>query len=291
LGPFSKKDIRTNSTNSYKKIILQLIIVPDNNQNQQILILAIDIGNTNIVIAMYNNGLWTNTFRYETKEPQSEFFYENALRNILLEWRIAPSDVHQCVISSVVPDVNHIIMEAVINVTAHAPLLLAPEVYKTLDMVIPHPYEIGSDIVSNAYAAFKMYGPRCIIVDFGTALTFTIVDASGIVGVTIAPGLKTAINALAKNTALLPLVPLELPDSAIGHDTVSAIQAGILWGYVGLVRELLRKQKSELTGNYKIIATGGLSSVLHPLENEFDTISKMLTLDGMRLIYDFHNRL
>lgn len=253
------------------------------------MILAIDIGNTNIVIAMYKDGSWTNTFRYETKQHQPEFFYETALRNILLEWSVPPSEVNHCVISSVVPDINNVITEAVINVTGHPPLLLQPDVYKSLDMIVPHPYEIGADIVSNAYASIKLYGPKCIIVDFGTALTFTIVnDHEGIKGVTIAPGLKTAIQALATNTAQLPLVPLELPDSAIGHDTVSAIQAGILWGYVGLVKEILRKQKSELDGHYKIIATGGLSSILHPLETEFDVISKNLTLDGMRLIYTFH---
>ena len=255
------------------------------------MILAIDVGNTNIVIAMYKDGVWTNTFRYETKEPQPELFYENALRNILLEWRISSAEVNKCVISSVVPDVNHIISEAVLSVTGHVPLLLQPDVYKSLDLAIPHPYEIGSDIVSNAYAAVKLYSPRCIIVDFGTALTFTVVNTETILGVTIAPGLTTAIQALANNTAQLPVVPLEMPQSAIGHDTVSAIQAGILWGYVGLVKEILNKQKSELPDEYIVIATGGLSSILHPLESEFDVISKMLTLDGMRLIYEFHTNL
>ena len=97
------------------------------------MILAIDIGNSNIVIAMYHKNAWTNTFRYETKETQSEFFYENSLRNILLEWQIKASRVSQCVISSVVPDVNEIIIEAVKNVTGHSPLLLQPDVYKGLD--------------------------------------------------------------------------------------------------------------------------------------------------------------
>ncbi|MBL0025954.1 MAG: type III pantothenate kinase [Saprospiraceae bacterium] len=256
------------------------------------MILAIDIGNSNIVIAMYHKNTWTNTFRYETKETQSEFFYENSLRNILLEWQIKASRVSQCVISSVVPDVNEIIIEAVKNVTGHSPLLLQPDVYKGLDISIPHPYEIGSDIVSNAYAANKLYEPQCIIVDFGTALTFTVVsNADGISGVTIAPGLKTAIQALSYHTAQLPVVPVVLPPSAIGHNTVSAIQSGVMWGYVGLVKEILHKQKSELNEDYKVIATGGLSSILHPLEKEFDVVAKMLTLDGMRLIYQYHNRI
>ncbi|MFZ1750243.1 MAG: type III pantothenate kinase [Saprospiraceae bacterium] len=252
------------------------------------MILAIDIGNSNIVIAMHMGDVWTNTFRYETRETQPEYYYESALRNILLEWRIHGSDIRHCVISSVVPDLNEVIIEAVKNVTDSNPLLLHPEVYKGLDLVVPHPYEIGSDIVANAYAALKLYGDACIIVDFGTALTFTIADATGIIGVTIAPGLKTAVQALAGQTAQLPVVPIELPASAIGHDTVSAIQSGVMWGYVGLVNGILQRQKSELTGTYKVIATGGLYSILHPLQTSFDVVSKELTLDGMRLIYNFY---
>lgn len=254
------------------------------------MIIAIDIGNTNIVIAMQKDSVWTNSFRYETKEPQPEFFYEQALRNIFLEWNILPSEAQHCVISSVVPDINQTIIDAIVSVTGHLPLLLQPEIFKKLDMHVPHPYEIGSDIVSNAYAALRLYGPTCIIADFGTALTFTVVNqVEGISGVTIAPGLKTAIASLASNTAQLPLVPLELPPSAIGHDTVSAIQAGVLWGYVGLVKEIISKIKSESLQPYKVIATGGLSSILHPLESEFDVISKTLTLDGMKLIYEYIN--
>lgn len=252
------------------------------------MILAIDIGNSNIVIAMHKDDAWTNTFRYETKDTQPEFYYESALRNILLEWRISGSDVGHCVISSVVPDLNEVIIEAVKNVTGCHPLLLNPEVYKILDIEIPHPYEIGSDIVANAYAAIKLYSNACIIVDFGTALTFTIADKSGIIGVTIAPGLKTAIQSLSSQTAQLPLVPIELPESVIGHDTVSAIQSGVMWGYVGLVNEIIQRQKSELKGTYKVIATGGLITILHPLQTSFDIVSKELTLDGMRLIYDFY---
>jgi len=253
-----------------------------------VMILAIDIGNSNIVIAMHKDGAWTNTFRYETKETQPEFYYENALRNILLEWRIHGSDIKHCVVSSVVPDLNEIILEAVTNVTVCKPLLINPEVYKQLDIYVPHPYEIGSDIVSNAYAAVKMYEEACIIVDFGTALTFTVADATGIKGVTIAPGIKTAIQSLAGQTAQLPLVPIELPVSSIGHDTVSAIQAGVMWGYVGLVNEIIHKQKSELSGQYQVIATGGLYSILSPLQLTFDIVNKELTLDGMRLIYEFY---
>lgn len=251
--------------------------------------LAIDIGNSNIVIALYKEGQWTNTFRYETKETQPEFYYENALRNILLEWRISSSNLTKCIISSVVPDLNEVIRQAVNNISGCEPLFITPDVLKNLDVAIPHPYEIGSDIAANAYASIKLHGDHNIIIDFGTALTFTVANKKdGIIGVTIAPGIMTAIHALSSNTAQLPTVPLHLPASAIGHDTVSAIQSGVLWGYVGLVKEVVYRIQNELPTPYKIIATGGLSSILHPLEDTIDMVDKMLTLDGMRLIYEFH---
>jgi type III pantothenate kinase len=252
--------------------------------------LAIDIGNSNIVVALYQDGMWRHSFRYETKDKQPEYYYEGALRNLLLEWRINASEVQNCVLISVVPDLNAHIREAVLNVTGVECLVLGPEIIKNIDISVPKPYEIGSDLVCNAYAAVKRYGPRCIIADFGTALSFTVVHhEKGILGVTIAPGIKTAIRALFLNTAQLPEVPLKLPDSYLGFDTVSAIQAGVLWGFVGLVRHIVAGLKEELGEDYTVIATGGLSAVLHPLEDVIDVTDKFLTLDGGRLIYEFNS--
>jgi type III pantothenate kinase len=249
-------------------------------------ILAIDIGNSNIVLSVFHNGKWTKTFRYETKQAQPELYYEIALRNILLEWEIHVSDINHALLSSVVPYLNPVVTEAVWNVTGLKIFTLGPDVFKKLDIYIPHPYEIGADLVCNAYAALTHYHEKVIIVDFGTALSFTIASRQkGIEGVTIAPGLKTAIYALSTQTAQLPAVPLELPDSAIGQNTTSAIQAGVLWGYVGLVKELIHRIQAEERPDYKVVATGGLSSILAPLESEFDFLDKMLTLEGLRLIY------
>ncbi len=253
-------------------------------------ILVIDIGNSNIVIALYQSGTWSNTFAYETREIQPEFYYENALRSILLEWNEQPSDINHCVISSVVPDMNDIIVNTVHHITGVLPLLINPEVLKNLDMYVPLPYEIGSDLVANAYASIHQYHDKCIIVDFGTALTFTAVNKEqGILGVTIAPGIKTALYSLFNKTAQLPIVPLEVPEHILGYDTVSAIQAGVLCGYVGLIKEIVSRIKSTLSEDYKVIATGGLSSILQPLDELFDYKNRILTLEGIRLIYLFHH--
>jgi len=152
-------------------------------------------------------------------------------------------------------------------------------------MRIPKIYEIGADLVSNAVAVRSKYKQNCVVVDFGTALTFTIYDHElGINGVTIAPGLKTIISTLSGNTSQLPEIEIELPESAIGKSTSEAIKAGVLFGFIGLVKEILGRIKSELDDSYIIVATGGLSTAINELASEFEDIDKDLTLDGIRLI-------
>ncbi|MEZ4909556.1 MAG: type III pantothenate kinase [Saprospiraceae bacterium] len=250
------------------------------------MILCIDIGNTNIVIALNKDNSWTNAFRYETKNNQPIFFYEQALRSIFLEWEIPLSACKHICISCVVPELKRIIEDAVINVTGNDPLVIDSSTYPLIDMHIPLHQEIGSDLVCNAYATLQRCTSPCMVIDFGTALTFTLISREkGIFGVTIAPGIKSAIHALDQETALLPAVPLELPPSAIGHNTVTAIQSGILWGYVGLVNGLIDKIESELGEKVDITVTGGLSAILSPVMPRLQNLDKMLTLDGMRLIY------
>lgn len=252
------------------------------------MILAIDIGNTNIVIAIYAKNTWSQLVRYETKEPQPEFYYSSAIRQIMLEASISPSEISRVVVSSVVPDLNQLIVAAITHATSQIPVLLGPELFMKLDMPVPHPYEIGSDIVANAYGALKTAGNHCLVVDFGTALTFTSVSSTdGISGVTIAPGIKTAMLSLAAQTAMLPVVPVQFPPSALGHDTISAIQAGVMYGYVGLVRELIARIKNEIGQHYITVATGGLSNALATEEDLFDIRNMHLTLDGMRHIAMF----
>lgn len=151
---------------------------------------------------------------------------------------------------------------------------------------INNPHEIGTDLVANAVAAvYRFPNNHCIVVDFGTALTFTTISKNKeILGVAISLGLQTAVRALSQNTAKLPEVPLELPASPIGKNTTHAIQAGVLLGYVGAVPFILQQIENELGEKCKVIATGGLSSILTPLKNYFDQIDMLLTLDGLRII-------
>ena len=244
---------------------------------------AIDIGNTNIVIGIYKNKKWV-TGRIETHPKRLPAFYESELSKLFTEAQISSEAIRQVVLSSVVPTLIPVFKELVVSFFGQEPVVVNARIFPELHLQIDRPEEIGTDLVANAIAAVEKYDKNCIIVDFGTALTFTTVRNRHILGVSIAPGIKTAINALATGTAQLPEVPLEIPKSAIGKNTVHAIQAGILYGYTGMVKHLLKVIQAELNDHFTIVATGGLSKVLHTLKEEFDYIDRNLTLDGLRII-------
>ena len=247
------------------------------------MLLAIDIGNSDTVFAVHDGQKWHSPWRH----PSQHYLTAGRhLQDSAGRARIDLSHLEQVVLSSVVPGVTPHLNMVVQRLTGRSPLLVGPDLYAQLDMGIDNPQEIGSDLVANAVAATdRAGGAPAVVVDFGTALTFTSVSGSGrILGVAIAPGLRTAIRSLFLNTAQLPVVPLELPETAIGKNTAHALQAGIMLGYVGLVKELLDYTRRELGGSCRVYATGGLSGKLTPLHPLFDQIDPLLTLDGLRLI-------
>jgi type III pantothenate kinase len=165
----------------------------------------------------------------------------------------------------------------------HTPFLVEPSVYNKLPIEILSPDEIGTDIVADATAAFIRYGGPCMVIDFGTALTFTTISGSGkILGVAIAPGLLTALKSLTGNTAQLRDVQLVAPPSVLGDNTIHAIQSGIVLGFAGLVDSMVDRAESELSCRLNVIATGGLSSVLQNISTKIRVIDENLTLDGLR---------
>jgi len=249
------------------------------------MLLAIDIGNSDITLGLYHNNKWMHIWRLSSTNNHPELFYGIRLREFFLEAGLKTEDVQRIAISSVVPDLTGTIVSVVTTLFKKEPIVLGPDVYAKLPIKILNPYEIGSDLVSNALAAYTLFKSHCIVVDFGTALTFTTISKSGnIEGVAIAPGLKTAIRSLSQNTAKLFDVPLEMPQSALGKNTVHAIQAGILFGYEGLVRTMLERIKTELNdASIPSVATGGLSSIITTLSGTFTTIEPNLTLDGLRI--------
>ncbi len=249
--------------------------------------LAIDAGNSNVVFALFDekSNKWTNQFRLETKTPKLVSQLGKKVPLYFLEHGIQPSEIEIIGFSSVVPEINSLIYQFCENYFGITPYLISPKSYAKLPIKPTRPNEIGTDLVCNVMAAFSRYQNAVIIVDFGTALTFTVVDDQGkILGVNIVPGLKTAIKALFTNTAKLPEVELKLPESAIGKNTSHAIQAGLLYGYTGLVKGMIESIEKEANLNFRIVATGGLSAILTTLKKEFDEVNNNLTLEGLRLI-------
>lgn len=249
------------------------------------MILAVDVGNTDTVFGVWQKEEWTHIFRVRSLPDEAPQHYENKLRLHFLEANLSISDVTTTVLSSVVPPLTPTMRTMLTGLFGQATIVVGPEVYPDLKVEIDHPHEIGSDLVANAVAAYVKYGRNAVVVDFGTALTFTTVSSDGrLLGVAIAPGLRTAVKALFSNTAQLPEVPLQLPESAIGKNTTHSIQAGILLGYESLVRGMITRIRRELDGDCIALATGGLSSIIDTLHGEFVEVNRSLTLDGLRII-------
>jgi len=249
------------------------------------MLLVIDVGNTNIVGGVYAEGRLQFTLRIHTVTKKTEDEYSIIFRSILAERGVAPSDIHGAVVSSVVPSLTPAMGAMCERLLGITPIVLGPAVFPRLPLHVPSPHEIGTDLVADALAAYRKVKSAAIIVDFGTALTFTCIDDSGsILGVSIAPGLNTAVGALTRDTAQLPSVELKAPPSVIGTNTIMSIQAGVMHGYAGLITHLVGKMKEEMGGSVKVIATGGLCRTVSGLVDIFDYTDPDLTLDGLALV-------
>jgi len=244
--------------------------------------IAIDIGNTNITVGIREAGSWTN-YRIGSKEVQPLAYYSQQLS--LIASGINIDKLSGVGISSVVPNLTDIILDATRVALHKKPVLFNKKCYHMLPIKTKNPDEMGTDLLANALAGFSKYNAPVLIVDFGTALTYTMVNADGqINGVAIAPGIKTAMHALAGNAAQLPEISLDLPESALGTNTSEAMSSGILWGFVGQVTYMINKIRQDSGTDITTIATGGLSEVLTPLKDQFNVIDKNLTVEG---IYKF----
>lgn len=248
--------------------------------------LIFDIGNSNVVIGVYKNQSWLHTWRLETiKNEEAPLYYQKRIIDLFLENDIHFLEIEDIYVSSVVPQINDDFYRLLESIFSKKPKFIKFNSFLEAKIMIDNPSEMGTDLIANAVAAVQKYGSNCIVVDFGTALTFTVVKKNyQILGVAITPGLKTAFKALFGGTAQLPEVTLRLPKSAIGKNTTHAIQAGISWGYIGLIKSIIGKIVEEHAEPFTYIATGGLSGVLTPLDEFFHHADKSLTLDGIRII-------
>ncbi|HAK69083.1 MAG TPA: type III pantothenate kinase [Treponema sp.] len=262
------------------------------------MLFALDIGNTNVVAAVFDGDKILCQWRIASDARRTGDEYTSVVLTLMRDAGISGEDIDKSIISSVVPDLIGPFITVCNRITRKKPYVLRSTL--SLDGTLPvrlpggSTHELGTDLLCNAVGAWKMFGEANIVVDFGTALTLTVTDSKGIIqGITISPGLRTAIHSLASNTAQLPVVPLEAPPSSLGSTTKEAIQAGVVLGYKGLVEYLISQVKADLKKisgdspeSVHVVATGGLNSVLKPLTDAFQVVDKELTLKGLKAVSD-----
>jgi type III pantothenate kinase len=250
------------------------------------MLLAIDIGNTNVVWGIYEGQTLKGHWRLATEASKTADEYGILFVNILQQAGIDTHRITDAILSSVVPSLTAVFEEMVETYFKHTPLIVSSDLDMGLQIAYPNPLEIGSDRLVNAAAAYARYKTCLIIVDFGTATTVCAISSHGeYLGGAIAPGLGIASEALFTRTAKLPKVDLARPKTVIGKDTAGSMQSGLIFGYAGLVDELVTRMQVELGQKATVLATGGLASLIAPECRTIQEVRPFLTLEGLELIY------
>ena len=251
------------------------------------MILTLDIGNTNIKTALFEGMEMVQYWRVSTDRNMSSDEYGILLMNLFAHNHISPEQVDGIMISSVVPQINFTIEHMCRTYFKQEPRIIGPGVKTGINIKYENPRELGSDRIANAVAAYELYGGPCITIDFGTATSFGVISEKGeFLGGAICPGLKLAAEALTERAAKLPRFELVKPESVIGRNTVTNMQAGIVYGYIGQINYLIDRMKKELGApNAKVIATGGLAVLVAGESNVIDVMDGLLTLKGLCLIH------
>jgi type III pantothenate kinase len=252
------------------------------------MLLVFDVGNTNMVLGVYEGKKLLKDWRISTDKEKTSDEYGVLINNLFQFDGLNLRDVKDVIISSVVPNVMHSLENFSIKYCKKQPLIVGPGVKTGLNIKYDNPKQVGADRIVNAVAGIEKYGTPLIIIDFGTATTFCAMSEKGeYLGGTIAPGIKISSEALFQRASKLPRVELAKPGIAICKNTVSAMQSGIIYGYVGLVDKIIDMMKMEFKNkDVKVIATGGLSSLIASETDRIDFVDKFLTLEGLRIIYD-----
>jgi len=255
------------------------------------MIICLDVGNTNIKYAVYDGDTLKLSFRVATEQKKTSDEYGGQLISILGNNNITASDIKGGIISSVVPPLDFTLERMCSTYLKIKPLMLAPGLKTGLNLRVDNAKEVGADRVVNNVAAVKKYGVPLIVIDFGTATTFNVIDGKGeFIGGVIAPGIKGSLDSLVNGTAKLPRVEIERPASIIGKNTITNMQSGIVYGFAGLVEYIVKKIKREMKSeDIKVIATGGFSEIIAKEISCIDKVDKLLTLEGLKYLYELNS--
>ncbi len=254
------------------------------------MLLAIDIGNTNVVLGVFDKEKLVEHWRIGTNTQITPDEYAMTFKDLFGFAGIEFRQIDGVIISTVVPPLLPVMTEMSRKYYHIEPMIVSNELKTGITIRYDNPKEVGADRIVNAAAAYKIYGGPIIIVDFGTATTFCAVSKDGeYLGGAICPGIKISAEALFQRASKLPRFELTKPKKVIGADTISAMQAGIIYGYAGLVDGIVERMKDELSRDAKVIATGGLAELVSPETRSIEEIKPQLTLDGLLLLYNINH--
>ena len=252
------------------------------------MLLTVDVGNTNITVGVFEGDDIRTTFRITTKMPRTSDEYGMIILNLLEQNQISRDQIADAIVASVVPNVMHSLEGAIIKYLHITPIIVEPGIKTGIRIVTENPRQIGPDRIVDAAAAYGIYGGPVLVLDFGTATTYDLVDKDGsfLCAVT-APGIRISAKALWEGTAKLPEIEIVKPESILAKETISSMQAGLVYGQIGQTEYIIRRMKEE-SGypDAKVVATGGLGKIIANETDMIDVYDSQLTLKGLRFIYE-----
>ena len=255
------------------------------------MLLAIDVGNTNIVLGLYQKKKLIIHWRIETDRERTEDEYAALMRGLFSINDLKFDVVKDIIVSCVVPPILPIIENLSKKYFNTSPLIVGPGIKTGIPILYDNPKEVGADRIVNAVAGYERYGGPLIIVDFGTATTFDAVSKGGeYLGGVITPGIGISMEALFEKAAKLPKIELIKPSTVIGRNTISSMQSGAIYGYAGLVDRIVEEMRKELDRDTYVVATGGLAELIIPESLTIKEVNPFLTLDGLQIIFEMNTR-
>ena len=256
------------------------------------MLLTIDVGNTNITCGVFDGDVIVASFRITTKMPRTSDEYGMILYNLLEQNNIQPMDIGDAIICSVVPNVMHSLRGGLVKYFHITPIIVEAGIKTGIRIVTPNPQQIGADRIVDAVGAYEIYGGPVLVIDFGTATTYDFVDESGaFLGGITAPGIRISAKALSEDAAKLPEIEIKKPESILGKDTITSMQAGIVYGQIGQTEYIINKVKEEVgLENVKTVVTGGLGRIIANETTCIDIYDPNLTLKGIYRVYKKQNR-
>lgn len=254
------------------------------------ILLALDVGNTNVVIGAYRGADLVRTWRAATQVDRTEDELAVMIDGLLAREELGIDDIDALVVGSVVPPITLALTRLADRHVEGRVLVIGPGVKTGVRLRVDNPSEVGADRIANTLAGHRRYGGPLIVVDFGTSTNFDVVSADGdFLGGSFAPGVEVSAESLFGRASRLFRVPLTAPRDAIGRNTADCLRSGIVFGYVGLVEGLLARIRAELGGSPRVIATGGLATTIAPLTSAIERVDEDLTLEGLRLLWELNN--